>query len=141
MRARNLSAMVLAGLAAGCFGDPGAFRAPIHEQRLASGKVVRVVSCLLAWGVEHDERFPDRDAFAIEYLSEVPRQPPERLEREALEVFELIRPLSEQWGLPSATVTALRSPDRTGTWDVFAFERSTSGAWSHTRQSISRNKE
>jgi hypothetical protein len=57
------------------------------------------------------------------------------------EVFELIRPLSEQWGLPTATVTALRSADRTGTWDVFAFERSASGAWSHTRQAISRNKE
>jgi hypothetical protein len=133
--------VVLAGLTAGCFGDPGVVRASIHDQRLASGKVVKVVSCVLAWGVEHDERFPDRDAFAIEYLSEVPRETPERLEREALEVFELIRPLSEQWGLPSATVTALRSPDHTGTWDVFSFQRSPSGDWSLTRQVISRNKE
>jgi hypothetical protein len=42
--------VVLAGLTAGCFGDPGVVRASIHDQRLASGKVVKVVSCVLAWG-------------------------------------------------------------------------------------------
>src|SRR5262245_57501678 len=114
--------------------------APIREQRLPSGKVIRVVSCLLAWGVEHDERFPDQDGFALEYESSAPRVPREDLEREVLEVFELIRPISEQWGLPTATISALRSPDRMGTWDIFAFKRSASGAWSHTSQVITRNK-
>ena len=141
MRARNLGLLVAAGLTTACFGDPGAFREPIREQRLPSGKVVKVVSCLLAWGSEHDQRFPDQDAFALEYISTVPRVPPQELEREVLEVFELVRPISEQWGLPTATVSALRSADRTGTWDVFAFKRSASGAWSHTSQAITRNKE
>jgi hypothetical protein len=103
--------------------------------------VVEVVSCLLAWGVEHDERHPDQDAFALEYLSSVPRVPPQELEREVLEVFELIRPISEQWGLTTASVSALRSPNRTGTYDVFAFRRSSGGTWSHTSQVITRNRE
>jgi hypothetical protein len=126
-------------VAAGCGGEPGGFRSLTHEQRLASGKVVKVVSCLLAWGVEHDERHPDQDAFALEYLSELPRERPQVLEREALEAFELIRPLSEQWGMKLATVAALRTPEHTGTWDVFVFKRSASGDWSHTTQTITRN--
>src|SRR3954463_9619129 len=142
MRMRTLALMIVAGLAAGCFfGSDDEFHAPIHEQRLPSGKVVKVVSCLLTWGAEHDQRLPDRDAFEIDYISAIPRVPPQELEKEAVEVFELIRPIAEQWGMPLATVTALRSADRTGTWDVFAFNRSASGAWTHTSQAISRNKE
>jgi hypothetical protein len=91
--------------------------------------------------LEHDERHPDQDAFALEYLSSVPRVPPQELEREALEVFELIRPISEEWNLSTATVSALRSPERTGTYDVYAFTRSAAGTWSHTRQEITRNTE
>ena len=136
MLARKVGLLVVAGLSTACFGD---YRTPIREQRLPSGKVVKVVSCLLAWGVEHDERFPDQDAFALEYVSTVPRLPPQELEREVLEVCELVRPISEQWRLPTATVSALRSADRTGTWDVFAFKRSPSGTWTHTSQTITRN--
>ena len=135
---RRLGAVVALVVAAGC-GTDGGFRTLTHEQRLASGRVVKVVSCLLAWGVEHDERHPDQDAFALEYLSALPREQPRQLEQEALEVFELIRPLSEQWGLKLATVAALRTPERTGTWDVFVFRRSESGDWSHTLQTITRN--
>src|SRR5262245_37349801 len=117
--ARAFAAVVALVVAAGC-GDEG-FRTLTHEQRLASGKVVKVVSCLLAWGVEHDERHPDQDAFALEYVTALPREKPQQLEQEALEVFELIRPLSEQWGMTLATVAALRTPERTGTWDVYIF--------------------
>ena len=141
LRVRLLGLAVVGCLSAACFGDNATFHAPIREQRLPSGRVVKVVSCLLAWGAEHDERLPDQDAFALEYVSTIPREPPQDLEREVLEVFELIRPISEQWGLPTATVAALRSPDRTGTWDVFVFKRSGSGGWSHTIQTITRNKE
>jgi hypothetical protein len=141
MRAQNFGLVIVAGLATACLGDKGAFREPIREQRLPSGKVVNLVSCLLAWGVEHDQRFPDQHAFALEYVSTVPRESPQGLEREVLEVFELIRPISQQWGPPTATVSALRSPDRTGTWDVFAFKRSASGTWSHSSQALTRKKE
>ena len=54
-------------------------------------------------------------------------------------MFELIRPLSEQWGMTLAMVAALRTPERTGTWDVYSFKRSASGDWSHTLQTITRN--
>jgi hypothetical protein len=141
VRARNVGLVVSAVLSSACFGDPGAFHQPVREQRLPSGTVVKVVSCVLAWGDEHDGRAPDRDAFQIEYLSSVPRVPGEELDREVLEVFELIRPISEQWGLATAVVTALRSPDRTGTYDTFAFKRSGSGTWSHKSQPITRNRE
>jgi hypothetical protein len=131
-------AVVLLSGCVGCFGES---HQVVREQRLPSGKVVRVVSCQLVWGVEHDERFPDRDSFALEYLATVPRVPSQDLEREVVEVFELIRPISEQWGFGHANVTALRSPDRTGTYDLFFFTRSASGAWSHTSQPITRNTE
>ena len=134
--------VIVAAFAAsnGCVGDQG-FNQPVREQRLASGKVVKIVSCLLTWGVEHDERHPDQDAFALEYLASVPREPPQDLEREAVDVFELIRPISEQWGFTTATVTALRSPERTGTYDVFVFTRAAAGMWSHAIQPITRNKD
>src|SRR5262249_27638086 len=137
-RSAGLGASLALAVSMGCLDGQG--HSLVHEQRLPSGRVVQVISCLLAWGIEHDERHPDQDAFALEYLSVVPREQSRELEREALEVFELIRPISEQWGLSSATVTALRTPERTGTYDVFAFTRSRSGAWSHTTQAISRNK-
>jgi hypothetical protein len=134
----SLGAVVAAAFCVvACFGNDT--HPLVHEQRLPSGRVVKVISCLLAWGVEHDERHPDQDAFALEYVSGVPRERSQELEREALEAFELIRPISEQWGLSTATVTALRTPQRTGTYDVFAFTRSAAGTWSHTIQPITRN--
>jgi len=141
MRLHLLAMAVAMAISPGCVSEQGTSHAPIREQRLPSGKVVKVVSCLLAWGVEHDERHPDQDAFALEYVSSVPRVPPQDLEREAVEVFELIRTTSELWGFTTATVAALRSPDRTGTWDIFVFTRSTSGTWSHASHTLTRNTE
>ena len=140
MRAGVVVAALALALSTAC-GEQGSFRTLVREQRLASGKVVKVVSCLLVWGVEHDERHPDQDSFALEYLSSVPRDPRADLEREVEEVFELIRPVSEQWGFTTASVTALRTPERTGTYDAFAFKRSAAGVWSHTSQTITRNPE
>jgi hypothetical protein len=87
------------------------------------------------------ERHPDQDSFALEYLSSVPREPRAGLDREVEEVFELIRPVSEQWGFSIASVTALRTPERTGTYDAFVFRRSAAGTWSHESQPITRNTE
>src|SRR4029450_13522174 len=109
MRSRTLFAGVVLLLAVGCSGGDHPL---VREQRLPSGRVVKVVSCLLAWGIEHDERHPDQDSFALEYLSSVPRDPMPGLEREVVEVFELIRPVSEQWGFSTAAVTALRAAHR-----------------------------
>jgi hypothetical protein len=140
MRARIPGLLLGLALSTGCVGDD-TFRPLVREQRLPSGKVVKVVSCLLAWGVEHGERHPGQDGFALEYLSSVPRVPPEGLEREVVEVFELIRPVSEQWGFSSASVSALRTAERTGTYDVFGFTRGPDGQWTHTVLTITRNKD
>ena len=137
MRSRTLPAGILLLLAVAC-SCSGGDRPLVREQRLPSGRLVKVVSCLLAWGIEHDERHPGQDSFALEYLSSIPRDPRPDLEREVVEVFELIRPISEQWGLSTAGVTALRTPDRRGTYDVFTFTRSASGAWSHSSFAITR---
>ena len=118
----------------GC-GGSGVFHPATAEQALPSGKRILVTSCLLVWGVEHDERHREQDSFALEYVSPVLASSPAELEQEALEVFELIRPISEQWGFVTASVTAFPEVERTGPYEIFVFSRSASGAWSHARRS------
>lgn len=120
-----------------CLGcaSPSGFRAPTREQLLPSGRVITITSCLFAWGVEHDERRPGQDSFVIEYVSPSLTSAPATLDQEALEVFELIRPVSEQWGLATASVSAFPAPERTGKYEVFVFSRSGAGPWTHTRHS------
>ena len=77
-----------------------------HEQRLPSGRKTRVTMCNLVWGVEHSDRFPDKDCFAIEYVMSLPDSDVQARDREAMEVFELIRPISEQWGFDKAELYA-----------------------------------
>jgi hypothetical protein len=46
-----------------------------REQTLPSGKVVKVTACHLAWGLEHDERTPGADSFALEFVYTRPDAP------------------------------------------------------------------
>jgi hypothetical protein len=107
-----------------------------REQKLPSGRAVQVLFMTLAWGVEHDERFPDRDAFALWYVTRLPEGGPEEREQEAREVFELIRPISEQWGFRSASLSAYRTPQRGRYYDLFLFNRSNDGQWACTPSDI-----
>jgi hypothetical protein len=125
----GLLALVLLGLPA-CGGP---FRTLTHATKLPSGAVVQVMSCDLVWGVEHDERHASDDAFQIEYVSQVPMTRTQELDREAREVFELIRPVSEQWNLPTATVSAFRRAERRGHYDVYLWKRAPSGEWTFQR--------
>src|SRR5215510_6442559 len=77
-----------------------------HDVVLPSGKTIRVTACHFAWGVEHEERFASRDSFALEYVSTVPHTNLAAVDRETLDTFELIRPISELWGLNVASVAA-----------------------------------
>jgi hypothetical protein len=90
----------------GCGEAPPLWR----EQKLPSGKQVKVTSMLLARGAEHDERFLDKDCFTLAFVTTQAEADSQTREREAREVFELIRPISEQWGFKSATLTAFRTP-------------------------------
>lgn len=70
-------------------------RTIFHDQVLPSGKTVKITMFNFAWGVEHDERHVRDDSFALEYVSTVPHTDLAVVDRETLEVFELIRPTSE----------------------------------------------
>jgi hypothetical protein len=132
---RALSASLLLALCLGCGDSLEGFRQPTLEQRLASGKVIKVTSCILVWGVEHGERHANQDSFALEYVTSISPSATQELDGEALEVFELIRPISEQWGFSTASVAAFTSVERTGKYDVFNFSRSSDGRWSFSRTS------
>jgi len=130
MRSRSL--LVLLTLSSlGC----GVGRPIWHDQVLPSGRTVKVTSFNLVWGIEHDERDVSKDSFALEFATTTPTDDAAAQEREALEVFELIRPASELWGLPSADVSRFPTVERKGRYDIFHFTRESDGKWSVTRQS------
>jgi hypothetical protein len=70
------------------------------------------------------------------YVTTVPQGEPEQREREAREVFELIRPIAEQWGLKSASVSAYRTTQRERYYDLFLFARGEDGKWHCTPSDI-----
>src|SRR5215472_7773854 len=86
-------------LLAGCDGP---FRTPWHPETLASGETIKVTSFNLVWGAEHDDHVLGKDCFAIEYVTSLADADAKRREAEAAEVFELVRPASEQWGFREA---------------------------------------
>ena len=107
-----------------------------HEVKLASGKTVKVTSFHLVWGIEHDERDAGKDSFALEYVMAEPQADAARHEAEAREVFELVRPASEQWGFPTASIAAFPQPERKGRYDLYLFQRQPDGGWSLTRSEM-----
>src|SRR5262252_4251248 len=100
-------------VAAFLFGGPQ-IRTLSHDVVLASGKTIKITACHFAWGVEHDERHVSQDSFALEYVSTVPHTDLAAVDRETVEVFELIRPISETWGLKIAGVAAFPGVQRKG---------------------------
>jgi hypothetical protein len=129
IRGRALVATLIVAFTAGC---GGASRPLWHEQKLPSGRTVKVTSFNLVWGVEHDERNAAADCLALEYVSADPNADPARRQTEAMEVFELIRPTSEQWGLPTATLAAFPSVERKGKYDLYQLVRKPDGSWAVT---------
>jgi hypothetical protein len=107
----------------------------IHEQILPSGKHIRVTMCNLVWGAEHDERFPDQDCFALEYISSMSNFVQQTRDSETLEVFELIRPLSEQWGFDKAEISVFPSAKRKGIYYIYFFKRNSDGRWTFDQHS------
>jgi hypothetical protein len=117
-------------IAAGCGGEN---RPLWREQKLPSGRMVKVTSCLLTWGVEHEERTMDNDSFALEFVYDRSDSTDAERDQEAKEAFELIRPISELWGLKHASVAGFPTMTRKGRYDVFVFDRTADGAWKSTR--------
>lgn len=131
---------ILAGLLAGgmvvalfFFSGPHV-RSISHKVVLPSGKAVEVTMCHFAWGVEHAERDVQKDSFALEYVSTVPHTDLAAFDRETMEVFELIRPVSELWGLDAASVSAFPTVDRKGRYFIYLLSRTSDGDWIFHRE-------
>ena len=120
-----LLALALVSLA-GC--DNGPFRTPWHAEKLASGNTIKVTSFNLVWGAEHDEHALGKDCFAMEYVTSYPGDDKKR-EAEVAEVFELMRPASEQWGFGEATVAAMPTLEGRRQQDLYWFVRKADGHW------------
>lgn len=105
-----------------------------HDVTLPSGKVIKVTACHFAWGVEHSERIISDDSFALEYVSTVPHTDLDAVDRETVETFELIRPISELWGIKQASVCAFPSVQRKGKYFIYNFSQNADGKWSFERK-------
>jgi hypothetical protein len=107
----------------------------VHETKLPSGKMVKVTMCNLVWGVGHDESERDAglDQFELDLVSSMPGADLQARAQEVWEAFELIRPVSEQWGLRKATISAFPSTRRKGPYDIYAFQRGADGKWTVDR--------
>jgi len=129
MKAIRLSLVLLLVSIAGCnYGGPP-FRTPWHAEKLASGSTIQVTSFNLVWGADHDDHTLGQDCFAIEYVALHPEADAQQRQSEATEVFELMRPASEQWGFAEATVAAIPTLDHHGPYDVYWFRRQPDGHW------------
>src|SRR5215510_13587383 len=109
-------------------------RAISHDIVLPTGKVIKVTACHFAWGVEHEERRISDDSFVLEYVSTVPHTDLAAVDRETVETFELIRPISELWGLNVASVSAFPRAERKGKYFIYDFSRKSDGTWNFERK-------
>ena len=130
MPRREMLTALLLVLLAGCEDH---WRTLWHGERVAPGAAIKVVSFQLVWGIEHDRRDVARDGFALEYVSAHPHADATQREAEALQAFELMRPVLEQWGFRSASLAAFPTLARKGHYDVHQFDRGPDGRWTFKR--------
>ncbi|KGF71819.1 hypothetical protein DO97_15080 [Neosynechococcus sphagnicola sy1] len=52
-------------------------------------------------------------------------------DREAIEVFELIRPISEQWGFDKSELYAFPKTKRKGIYYIYTLKRNPDGKWAY----------
>ena len=123
-------------LATALLGCSGESRPVWRDQKLPSGRQVKVSMMSLAWGVDHDDRYPDQDSFTLWYVTSLPDGSPAGRELEAKEVFELVRPISEQWGFKSASLSAYKTVQHERYYDLFIFQRGDDGKWLCTPSDI-----
>jgi hypothetical protein len=121
----------------GCGKEDG-FRTLFHEESLPSGHAVKVTMLALVWGGRpgDDGCTMGSDCFHLEFVSNNPNADVPKRTAEAKEVFELIRPSSEQWGFTNAEVLGFKQLERTGDYDIFLFNRA-AGKWSCQQKTAS----
>jgi len=109
--------------------DTGGSKPIFRDQVLPSGKVIKIKSFNLVWGIEHEDRRTNDDQFALEYVSSDANTD----STETIEVFELIRPVSELWGFNKATVSVFPTIHRKGKYYIYVFVRNVTGKWTFSR--------
>lgn len=107
-----------------------------HEQRhrtlkLASGRALEIMGLYFSFGDEHSQRGAIDDGISVQYVSAAAAG--EARDKEAAEVFEAIRPLSESLGVATAEICAYPSLSGKGRHDVYAYSRDVAGAWNVKR--------
>jgi hypothetical protein len=129
-----LSLVILAGC-----GKEDGFRTLFHEESLPSGQKVKVTMMALVWGGRpgDDGCTMGGDCFHLEFVSNDPNAELPKRTAEAQQIFELIRPMSEQWGFTNAEMLGFKQIERTGDYDLFEFNRATNGNWSCTQKTMS----
>jgi len=119
-------------LLAGCNGPAGPFRTAWHPEKLSSGTTVKVTAFDLVWGAGHgdDDHVMGPDCFKITYVTALAAGADiAQRDAEALQAFELVRPISEQWRMRAAEVAAIPTLEYTGSYDVYEFQRKSDGSW------------
>ena len=129
---------LLLAILSGCGREDG-FRTLFHEETLPDGQAVKVTMLALVWGGRpgDDGCTMGSDCFHLEFVSNDPNAELPKRTAEAQEVFELIRPSSEQWGFTNAEVLGFKQIERTGDYDMFLFNRADDGKWSCERKAAS----
>jgi len=126
----KLSALVPAVLLCGLMGCGGANPEILERTRkqvLPSGKQITLIDVHFGFGARDNL---GNDSFVVGYVSTDPNAGPTVNQQEALEVFELIRPVSEQWGLKEAEVEAFPTSKNKGSYVSYQFRRAPDGKWS-----------
>ena len=97
-----------------------------RNQVLSSGKTVKLLGVHFGFGSQENK---GNDSFTVEYSITNPKADDATKDKEAWDVFELIRPVSEQWGLKEAEVSAFPTPQHKGAYTFYRFRHSTEGKW------------
>ena len=107
-----------------------------YEQAALSGNKIKLVSFNLSRGMEHGVRYASQDCFYLEYICDFPYAPQEAKDKEALDVFELIRPVSELWRFKTAVLSAYPTTARKGLYDIYTFIQTSDGKWNVDRKTM-----
>lgn len=110
----------------GCEFPGGTGPTLVRQQRLQSGKTVSITGVNLTFGARDNV---GNDSFRVEYTCSNPQGSQQDLNTEASEVFDLIRPISEQWGLKTASLEAFPTEKHTGKFTAYHFKRQANGQW------------
>lgn len=97
-----------------------------REQILSSGNKVKITGLNLAFG---DRASGSQDVMVLSYQTLYVEKVSSDRNKEAHEVFELIRPLCEQWRLSGADLMAFQKNNGKGDFWAIRFRRGTDGRW------------